>query len=218
MTSKICIKCNNDKSLELFSKNKNNLDGFLNSCKTCCNEYARLRRISNPEYMVKWRKENVEKVQASRKTWNEAHPEKVEEYKIQCAQFYKDNPDKKKSKDKKYRDKNKLRLNAMNRKWRKNNPEVVRKHNLKKYFGLTVQDYDNMYIEQGGCCAICGTHQSELKLRLSVDHDHETGQLRGLLCGSCNTALGLLKDSIGILDNAISYLEQSIIADGIANG
>lgn len=129
--------------------------------------------------------------------------------------YNKRHPEKKKVKDKRYRTKHNAKVNAMTRKWRKNNPEIVRKHNLKKYFGLTVEVYDSMYIEQGGCCAICGTHQSELKLRLAVDHDHETGQLRGLLCGSCNTALGLMKDSIGILDNAVSYLERSIIADGI---
>ncbi len=119
----------------------------------------------------------------------------------------KKHPELKKVRNERYREKHKEKVLAMTREWRKNNPEVVRKHNLKKYFGLTVQDYDDMYIGQGGCCAICGTHQSRLKLRLAVDHCHDTGKIRGLLCGSCNTALGLLKDNPDVLYNAIKYLE-----------
>ncbi len=210
MRLKTCEKCKKEKPLEDFSWSNKSKGTLQDKCKSCFNEYARLRRISNPEYMIKWRKENTEKVRVSRKAWNDSHPEKVEEYKIQCTKFYKDNPDKKKAKDKKYRDKNKPRLNAMTKEWRKSNTDVTRGHNLRRY-GVTVQDYDNMYIEQGGCCAICGTHQSKLKLRLGIDHNHETGSIRGLLCNNCNTALGLMKDSIGTLDNAISYLEQSIL-------
>ncbi|MCH8329663.1 MAG: hypothetical protein IIB81_04705, partial [Nanoarchaeota archaeon] len=60
-----------------------------------------------------------------------------------------------------------------------------RAYNLKQY-GLTIEDYNNMFIEQGGCCGICGTHQSKLKLRLAVDHDQKTGKVRGLLCNNCN--------------------------------
>ena len=206
--TKVCTKCKEEKLLLDYSWADKAKGTYQYDCKTCCNEYARLRRISNPEYMVKWRVENVEKIQASRKAWNKAHPEKVEEYAIQCARFYKNNPEKKSAKDKKYRDKNKSRLNAMARKWRKSNPEVVRKHNLKKYFGLTVQDYDDMYIEQGGRCGICGTHQSELSQKLSVDHNHDTNCIRGLLCSSCNLALGTFQDNPNILRNAVKYLEQ----------
>ncbi len=125
-----------------------------------------------------------------------------------AEEHYKKHPEQKKTNNKRYRDRHKDKVNAMTRKWRKTNPEVTRKHNLKKYFGLSIQDYDDMYIKQGGRCAICGTHQSELSQRLSVDHNHDTNCIRGLLCSSCNLALGGFGDSPDILRNAIKYLEQ----------
>lgn len=64
-----------------------------------------------------------------------------------------------------------------------------RKQGLKRY-NLTFEDYDQIFTEQNGCCAICGKHQSEFKTRLAVDHSHKTGQVRGLLCTNCNTKLG----------------------------
>lgn len=83
------------------------------------------------------------------------------------------------------------------------------KHNLKKQYGITPEDYDAMYEAQKGCCAICGIHQSETKHKLHVDHCHETGTVRGLLCKNCNLALGNFKDSITNLSSAISYLEAN---------
>ena len=76
-------------------------------------------------------------------------------------------------------------------------------HNL---YGLTEDDYNRIYDEQKGCCVLCGKHQSELKLTLCIDHDHETGRIRGLLCSNCNMALGLLKDDVEIMQKAIEYI------------
>ena len=67
-----------------------------------------------------------------------------------------------------------------------------------------------MFAIQRGCCAICGTHQSEMKIRLSVDHDHTTGKIRSLLCKSCNIGLGEFKDRVELLKKAISYLESHV--------
>ena len=86
------------------------------------------------------------------------------------------------------------------------NKEYKRRHDLKNLYGITPDDYNRMFVEQKGCCAICGTHQQELKKKLAVDHDHETGKVRGLLCRSCNTGIGLLKENKEILLAAISYL------------
>src|SRR6476469_6189244 len=69
----------------------------------------------------------------------------------------------------------------------------VRKSHLKRTYGITFEEYDFMLDRQNGVCAICkGVHGR----RLAVDHNHETGKVRGLLCGSCNAALFLLEDSI----------------------
>ena len=67
--------------------------------------------------------------------------------------------------------------------------ESERRHQLRRY-GLTIEQYDQMVEDQDGCCAICGGEVD----RLRVDHDHETGGVRGLLCHGCNTALGLMAD------------------------
>ena len=81
------------------------------------------------------------------------------------------------------------------------------KHSLKKNYGITPDDYNQMFSEQEGCCAICGIHQTETKHKLHVDHCHETGAIRGLLCKNCNFALGNFKDSVVNLSSAIKYLE-----------
>jgi hypothetical protein len=67
--------------------------------------------------------------------------------------------------------------------------------------------------EQNNSCAICGINQSDTTKKLSVDHNHETNQVRGLLCNSCNLGLGQFKDSVVFLSYAIEYLEKH---DGIA--
>jgi transposase len=73
----------------------------------------------------------------------------------------------------------------------------------KLYYGLTKSGYDYLYKKQNGRCAICG---NGVDGRLTVDHNHETGAIRGLLCPTCNSAIGLLKDNIEYLHSAIKYL------------
>ena len=63
-----------------------------------------------------------------------------------------------------------------------------------------------LFIKQDGCCAICGRPEKELKRKLSLDHSHDSGLCRGLLCGTCNTLLGMAYDDIPILQKAIDYL------------
>lgn len=113
-----------------------------------------------------------------------------------------------------YKDSHKEEMKIMNKK-HKNMPgnkekakNYMRNYRLIKAYGITVEEYDDMYISQGGSCAICGRHQAEFKRRFCVDHCHDTEEIRGLLCSSCNTALGLMKDNTQILTNAIKYLEN----------
>ena len=80
------------------------------------------------------------------------------------------------------------------------------KSNLSKY-NLTIEQYDELVLKQHNRCAICNIHQVELIRRLSVDHDHTTGIIRGLLCHRCNLAIGLVDESVEILKAAINYLE-----------
>lgn len=105
-----------------------------------------------------------------------------------------------------YRENHKEKVSAYHKQYRKQNPDRCRGYQLKK-FGLTVGDYNKMFSDQKGCCAICGVHQSEFKKRLAVDHNHITGQVRRLLCSNCNKGIGNLQEDIQILHKAIAYLQ-----------
>ena len=78
---------------------------------------------------------------------------------------------------------------------------------IKHRYNLNEIEYDHLYRVQEGKCAICKVPQLELTRRLSVDHVHGTNIIRGLLCGSCNTALGLFKESPIVLRKAANYVE-----------
>lgn len=75
------------------------------------------------------------------------------------------------------------------------------RHRLKS-FGMTIEDYEKLIVKQKGCCALCG-----LRTRaLVIDHCHDSGRVRGLLCKNCNVALGHFKDEPAVLRKAIKYL------------
>ena len=84
-----------------------------------------------------------------------------------------------------------------------------RKYNYKARYGITVDDYNEMYIAQDGKCAICRTDKT-IKGFFNVDHCHETKKVRGLLCMKCNTGIGYFKDNVLNLEKAIVYLKNSI--------
>ena len=71
--------------------------------------------------------------------------------------------------------------------------------------GVASDEYARLSHEQGGKCAICG--KQPIKGSLSVDHDHRTGRVRGLLCHECNLAIGKLQDDVVVLRKAVAYLE-----------
>ena len=87
------------------------------------------------------------------------------------------------------------------------NPDKVRNTKLKTLFGITVEQYNEMFEQQNGVCAIC--KQSCITYRmLAVDHCHITGHVRGLLCSRCNIGLGQFCDNIDYLNSAIEYLKK----------
>ena len=87
---------------------------------------------------------------------------------------------------------------------------------LMKKYGITKEDYESLAEAQNHCCAICNKHVSENSIdprtgncmRLAVDHNHDTGKIRGLLCNQCNRFIGMAMDSVEILKNAIIYIER----------
>lgn len=109
------------------------------------------------------------------------------------------------------------------REWRKRNPdytkrrtrkqsrpEVQRNYYLQRTYGISLDDVNKLVLAQKGKCAVCFK-----EARLYVDHDHETGELRSLLCPGCNAGIGLLKEDPNILRQAAAYLEAWRIKHGL---
>lgn len=90
------------------------------------------------------------------------------------------------------------------------NPTLSQRRSLMKNYGITLECYDQMLEDQNHSCKICGFMELGDGKRLHVDHDHGTGDIRGLLCHHCNTGLGLFKDSQELLQKAIDYLRISM--------
>lgn len=132
-----------------------------------------------------WRDRNKDLLKIRRKRYNAAYKAK--------------NPDKAKRSALKYRSK----------------PEVIlheRGRYLKNKYGITFDDYENLFAAQGGVCAVCkrpetiviGNHINNL----AVDHDHRTGKIRGLLCFACNTAIGQLDENPDRMRTLAIYIEE----------
>lgn len=112
----------------------------------------------------------------------------------------------------------KAKANAWTRDWQKKNPEKTAKNqrvqDLKKY-GITPGEYTELFTKQNGVCLICGSPpvgKGKINNRLSVDHCHKTGKIRGLLCEPCNLLLGLAKDRAELLYKAAEYIENSLFS------
>lgn len=104
-----------------------------------------------------------------------------------------------------------LRVKAM--KVRKDNPETTRANNLKNRFNMSIEDYNKIFLKQKGKCAICHKAETTKDIKgntkwLATDHNHDTDEVRGLLCNACNTGIGKLGDSIKVLKSAVKYLEK----------
>jgi|688.fasta_scaffold184467_1 hypothetical protein len=99
-----------------------------------------------------------------------------------------------------------------NRKSSQKNKKKIRENKLIYRYGITVEDYEQLLNSQNSCCAICQTKNPSSKRKavryFCVDHCHATGKVRGLLCSTCNTALGLFEDSQKNLIEAVNYLNR----------
>jgi hypothetical protein len=82
-----------------------------------------------------------------------------------------------------------------------------RKYHLKRKYGLTLEQYDEMLHAQNGVCAICGEPRPDERT-LHIDHDHQTGVIRGLLCFRCNNALGDFREEYELFRRAADYLDR----------
>lgn len=98
------------------------------------------------------------------------------------------------------------------REWRTRNPEAAaanRQRSRVKVYDLTIDEYNALLDKQDSACAICRKTEPGGKGRWHIDHNHETGKVRGLLCAMCNVGLGNFYDDIALLSGAIKYLEET---------
>ena len=84
---------------------------------------------------------------------------------------------------------------------------------IRRQYGITLEQYDEMLEEQNYRCAICNNEDEVEGRRLAIDHCHTTGVVRGLLCGKCNRGIGLFYDSRELLERAINYLNKDNLVD-----
>jgi len=145
-----------------------------------------------------WRQQNREKVREASRL---SRQRRLEQSRAESREWQRRNSDR-------------ARENA--RAWAERNPEKMRvfrrRSALARYWpdkthAEALVAFQEMYAKQGGCCAICKHPPTSGRGNtLHVDHDHETGKVRGLLCHSCNTSLGGFRDSQSVLWAAIEYL------------
>lgn len=131
------------------------------------------------------------------------------------AKWRAENPEKYREQQRAWRAKNRERLNAQRREYHRGRSHSLRGARwvarLKSEYGLTPQQYAEMLARQGDRCAICRAEKAGGGFgSWHVDHDHNTGEVRGLLCNRCNMGLGLFRDDAATLEAAIQYLAAPV--------
>jgi hypothetical protein len=143
-------------------------------------EYRAKHKKKKKNYMEQYRTENKEKIAEQKKQWDIDNMENSKQYYIENKEKYKQ----------RYA----------------NTKDIQKDCFFKRKYGLTLEQYTELFNKQNGKCAICGKHQTELKQALCVDHDHQNNNVRGLLCSKCNRGIGMLEDNVQLLTNAINYI------------
>ena len=160
--------------------------------RTAYRKWAEAHHEEKLERQRKYRETHVEQRRKANRRWLEANREKRRET---SRRWKKEHPEQR---------------NADSRRWYSKHAEQARenarKSSYKIKYGITIETYERLLTEQGGVCAICGGSPQDR--RLSVDHDHATGLVRGLLCRKCNSAIGYMSDSLDKLQRATRYLER----------
>ena len=223
LSTKVCRECGNEKPSSEFRQFPQNYDGLHAYCKKC--DYKRnyekrkanrLKvRVNLPTYTQKKcsRCKQVKPILAFSVSARDGH-------KSQCRDCRHERYAEAKARNPELYNEKKRRQYA---RFVAENPETAqerfrryqRTHNLKRYCGFTLEDYEREFEKQGGVCAICKRTEDTKRgngddaIRpLHVDHCHLTNQFRGLLCSRCNTSLGLLREDIDVFTQAISYLKR----------
>lgn len=157
----------------------------------------------NPEYARQYRERNKERIQAQRDATKE-------ERRLYAIDYYANNKDDVQRKNKDYYDNNREAVIAQKKAYNMTHADKKKNAALIKKYGITLQEYRTILSVQPDC-PICGCKLQEKGHAPSsavVDHCHETGLIRGIICLACNTGLGMFRDNIAALMNAKLYLQK----------
>jgi hypothetical protein len=129
-----------------------------------------------------------------------------------CRKYYKEHIEQERERSRKYSKEHIEQERERSQRWRKLYPDqarnAVRRAKYKRKYGITTKEAEQLLIAiQTGVCAICGGNRD--KRRLHIDHDHNTGKIRGILCGKCNRGLGHFADNSDWLHKAGDYIKDS---------
>lgn len=209
---KKCYRCKEEKSVELFCKNRAKKDGLTSECKSCISDLGKIRLENklkeNPEYYKEWYSKQKDSV----KKYHTKNKEKITEKRKETSKsYYQKNRDIIVEKNRSYSksDHGKAKKKEWYLRTREARKDDRKNYMLKRAYGITLDQYKKLCDDQNNKCRICKKEQkiSTFKKGLVVDHCHSTGKVRGLLCSPCNTALGLFYDDISVLKSAVSYLQ-----------
>jgi len=164
--------------------------------------------MSSAEKSARWRTAHPERAVEVKRRYNDSHRERRAEDALRYAETHREERIKYR---RRYAEANPGVIAETRRRFLAAHPGYYRAHHLMRAHGITQAQYDAMLAAQGGVCAIC--HKSETHARggkvlpLVVDHNHDTGAVRALLCYVCNFAIGLLYDDPHLLASASAYIE-----------
>jgi len=165
-------------------------------CALACKKW----KMENLDKIKAWRDANREKLNERARTWRKRNPEYQKNYKKNNAHVGRAWAERNKEKiatyRKLYRAKHRDRLNTEHR-----------NRYFKRTYGLGLVDREKLLERQNGCCPICNKKMTSCR-DIHIDHDHNTGVIREILCSNCNVGLGNFNESIAILKNAINYLNK----------
>lgn len=168
-------------------------------------EARRKRERSDPEYAAKRKAQSVSDPEARKAYMREYYKSNPEKFKRTPEQREARNA----ARRAKYAADAEMRMNAraQAKAWQKANPEKRKNQRLMSAHGIELSDFQDMLAHQNGACAICGhSDQSKPHFFPVVDHCHDRGRIRGLLCMNCNQGLGKFQDSPDILMRAAAYI------------
>lgn len=182
---KICRGCSKSKPLDEYYKHPTSKDGYRNYCKHCCNKRLKesLDPVKRKAYIKNYYKNNANYIKEKSRKWREDNKDRVLEDGKKYSRMRKDK-----------------------------NPELERKrrreYSLKRKYGITLDQYEELLLRQNNSCAICDRDAGEFKTNLAVDHDHKTGRIRGLLCTNCNYRMVAKHRDGELLRKIADYIEQ----------